>query len=57
VVDGFLVLVALSALIIIWFGRTGGDEAPWRTASLVWQISARSSGSTCPARLAHAQIV
>ena len=25
VVNGFLVLVALSALISIWFGRTGGD--------------------------------
>jgi putative membrane protein len=24
-VNGFLVLVALSALISIWFGRTGGD--------------------------------
>jgi putative membrane protein len=25
VVNGFLVLVALSALVSIWFGRTGGD--------------------------------
>jgi putative membrane protein len=25
VVNGFLILVALSALISIWFGRTGGD--------------------------------
>jgi hypothetical protein len=25
VVDGFLVLVALSARVSIWFGRTGGD--------------------------------
>ena len=25
VVNAFLVLVALSALISIWFGRTGGD--------------------------------
>ena len=24
-VNGFLVLVALSALVSIWFGRTGGD--------------------------------
>jgi putative membrane protein len=24
-INGFLVLVALSALVSIWFGRTGGD--------------------------------
>jgi putative membrane protein len=25
VINGFLVLVALSAFVSIWFGRTGGD--------------------------------
>ena len=36
VVDGFLVLVALSALISIRFGRTGSGWALQNTASAEW---------------------